>query len=187
MRHANNFHSFTCTCKTEKYKTSLLPSSVALWNSVPQDLKVAPTLSVFKQRINNLYIPSKPPPYFGQGPRTASVYHTRLRLGHNRLNSHLYNIAVAASPSCNCGHSREDELHYMLVCPLHAAPRARLTESISALVHPLINFNDIQARRPKEALSILLSGLNELSTDINSKIFAAVIAYISSTGRFSLY
>ena len=65
----------TVACRTQKYKESYFPSAILLWNSLPADSKKIQVLSAFKLEINNLFMPKKPPAYYGHGARSSSISH----------------------------------------------------------------------------------------------------------------
>lgn len=184
-RYPLNIQQFNC--RTEKFKQSFIPSSVVLWNNLSPAVQATETLQVFKHQISSMYLPQKPPSYYGQGKRFYSIIHTRLRLRHNTLNSHLHRIGVKESPHCECGNPDENELHFMLQCPLYALARTRLTETVSALLHPAINFNLLLINHLNEALKILLQASSEQSVVKNNQLFAEVCLFIEKTGRFVPY
>jgi len=47
----------------------------------------------------------------------------RLRTGHNRLNSHMYKLKIAASPKCSCGEDNQTAKHILQQCPLREQQR----------------------------------------------------------------
>ena len=51
------------------------------------------------------------------GSKMGNTLHTRLRLYSTSLNSHLFQIQKASSPSCECGHPNENLAHFVLTCP----------------------------------------------------------------------
>ena len=60
------------------------------------------------------------------GKRCIAVKHAQLRMGCSQLNSHLYNLHVKDSPSCQCGFNYEDASHFLLNCPWYVQERNEL-------------------------------------------------------------
>jgi len=50
--------------------------------------------------------------------RKEQVTILRLRTAHNRLNSHMYKLKIAASPKCSCGQDNQTAEHILQQCPL---------------------------------------------------------------------
>ena len=56
--------------------------------------------------------------------RKQQVVLMRLRIGHDRLNSHMHGkLKVAPSPTCPCGQEDQTKEHVLQRCPLHKATR----------------------------------------------------------------
>ena len=45
------------SCRTEKLKHSVFPSTVKLWNAVPTELRTSASLSAFKKGIKSIFCP----------------------------------------------------------------------------------------------------------------------------------
>ena len=98
------------------------PSAIRAWNSLPEEIKQAPSVASFKYRLsrNN----QSPPKYFIAGSRVEQILHSRLRMACSSLNSHLYRRNIVESPSCTCG-SFESPYHFLFVCPKYGETRNR--------------------------------------------------------------
>ena len=56
--------------------------------------------------------------------RKQQVILVRLRIGHNRLNSHMHHkLKLAPSPTCPCGQEDQTTEHVLQRCPLYKATR----------------------------------------------------------------
>ena len=166
LRNANNTR--TLNCNTQLYANSFLPSTVQHWNNLSHDVKNAPTLHIFKSKLN--YNVIKVPKYFYYSTdRKSHIMHSRLRTHCSALNEHLYSKNIIDNPHCLCGQI-EDTYHFIFVCHNYADQR-------STMINELIEFRNLQ-------LNVLLFGDPNLSYDQNVKIFAAVQRFISSTRRF---
>ena len=64
--------------------------------------------------------------------RNLSTSILRLRIGHCRLNSHLFRLNIENSPNCTCG-AEETINHILLYCPRYYSQRVRLKHSLSNL------------------------------------------------------
>ncbi len=59
--------------------------------------------------------------------RSAASKIFQLRSGHVPLNTYLFKIKHAASPSCpNCGHPKETSQHFVMECPAYDKERRKL-------------------------------------------------------------
>ena len=80
LRNASDYVVFNR--RTELFSRSFIPSSVELWNSLPEQIRNADTLSTFKHYLLTNYFSTIPfPKYFAQGNRQLTVLHARLRNG----------------------------------------------------------------------------------------------------------
>ena len=100
LRNANNTR--TLNCNTQLYANSFLPSTVQHWNNLSHDVKNAPTLHIFKSKLN--YNVIKVPKYFYYSTdRKSHIMHSRLRTHCSALNEHLYSKNIIDNPHCLCG------------------------------------------------------------------------------------
>ena len=150
-------------------KNSFLPSTISVWNSLPDEAKLVDNISDFKMALDINKPRSNPLFYYGK--RRQQVLHTRLRTNCSSLNKHLYDRNLVISPLCQCG-KIEDTTHFFLICPLHA--NLRLT-----LVRTIEQYTDISLRT-------LLFGDDNLSFIDNLAVFDAVHSFIEGSGRFGM-
>ena len=150
--------------RTETFRKSFLPSTVKMWNDLPQHERnqnfVAKKAKATK---NELYY---------EGSRDTNVKHAQLRMECSKLNGHLFQLHVIESPACQCGHDYEDSNHYLLHCPLHNLIRHNMFQSVLTNAH----IQDITA-------STLLFGLNKADFKTNKSIFKAVHTFIKESNR----
>ena len=99
LRNANDIQTFRA--RTNLFFNSFFPSAIRAWNSLPQDIKDANTVTAFKYRLNKNR--QLPPKYYSTGSRIGHILHARLRMDCSSLNSHLYSKNIVPSPSCDCG------------------------------------------------------------------------------------
>ena len=174
-------------CRTNLYKSSFFPASVGLWNSLPRNISGVDELSTFRSLIKHHMLSPKPPDYYGQGPRYLSILHTRLRLGHNALNNHLFKIGIANNSLCQCGTGIESEHHFLMVCFNYTVARHHMLNNIHQLVFPIFDIYNLKRRSPCSVTELLLGGSSLLSTTINIQIFTEVCKFIHTSGRFQQF
>ena len=77
---------------------------------------------------------------------------------------------VIENSMCQCRHQIEDAEHLFFDCPLYAAERMELVDTVSQIT--------------EFTLHTLLNGDDELSFEDNCKIFCAVHKFLDKSGRF---
>jgi len=75
--------------RTETYRTSFLPSSTRLWNSLTPNLRDYTSHNAFKEALKRDLFP-KPNRPFSHGSGEGLVSHARLRMGLSALNQHRW-------------------------------------------------------------------------------------------------
>ena len=65
-------------------------------------------------------------PLFHLGTRHGQIIMARLRMRSSDLKGHLYSMKIIESSACPCGFKKEDEIHFVLACPLYNRPRVTL-------------------------------------------------------------
>ena len=155
-------------CNTEIYRTSFIPSTTNIWNSLPDNLKNSSSLSALKRNLST--DDHIVPPHYYFGNRKEQIIHCRLRISMSDLKNDLHNRHLTDDATCTCGTGLETAEHYLLLCPL---------------------FNDVRRNTihdlPRDFVQIqtLLNGDNNLNINLNTLIFDAVHKFISESGRFS--
>ncbi len=179
LRTAQNITEYKC--RTEKFRKSFFPSTVSLWNSIDLDSRNSISISSFKAKITNLYHSLHYDKWLNFSlSRKASVFHTRLRLGHCALNDYLYRINCCNSPLCVSGLERETVKHYLLICPRFAAQRSNLLTSAAQVCG-----QEWLVSTDNEKVKFMLKGSAQLSHKENCELFGIVQRYILDTCRFS--
>ena len=167
LRNSRNLH--TIRTNSQLYSNSFLPYAIRDWNKLPEEIRSAPSLSAFKDKLNrNLRVPPK---FYFTGKRLGQIYHARLRTNCSSLHLDLFSKKLTDSPLCACG-SIEDTYHYLLVCNRFSNLRRDLLNTFSMICRPTID--------------VYLSGNEELSTEQNKNIFLAVQIFVLKTKRFQV-
>ena len=179
LRTAQNITEYRC--RTEKFKKSFFPSTISLWNSIDLDVRNSTSKVNFKAKVTKLYHSLHYDKWLNFSlSRKASVFHTRLRLGHCALNGYLYSINCCNSPMCVCGLGRETVKHYLLSCPRFSAQRTNLITSAAQVCG-----QEWQVGSDNEKVTFMLKGSTQLSYKENCALFSIVQRYILDTCRFS--
>jgi hypothetical protein len=150
------------------FDNSFLPSTIRLWNNLPEHLRLISDSSTFKTAISPQPKAKNKP--FGYGERKINIIHSRIRMGCSSLKAHLYDMHIINEPTCRCGANREDASHYLFECPLFFNLRNDLHETI--------------VERSSFNLKTLFYGDDNLKYDQNCMIFQAVHEYIKRSNRF---
>ena len=112
------------------YKNSFLPSVINVWNSLPDEIKNAESLTSFNYHLNLDKRAPRPLYFFGE--RKIQIIHARLRNRCSSLNQHLFLKNLVQSPLCRCG-SIESTEHYFLKYPIFIEPRNHLNSNINEI------------------------------------------------------
>jgi hypothetical protein len=171
--------------KTVTYQKSFFPQSIKDWNNLPQQTREATSLSAFKenQKKTTGY---KTNPNFHHNSSTASINHTRIRLGLSGLSSQRFSYNHITSPRClTCGAANEDPVHYFLLCPTYATSRPAFLEGICDILDDKEIEIDFRRRQFREYfIQIILRGTPCMNEKTVGKIFEITQNYISNTKRF---
>ena len=166
LRHVHNYT--TISARLRHFANSFIPQTLKDWNILDESVKRESNINTFKRLIfpkrsrNQNY-------YFGA--RRENVSLARLRIGCSKLNDDLYrNLHVIDSPSCQCGNSIENAIHFFFLCPKFNAQRTVMIEAISPLT--------------RLSLQTLLYGSPLKLNNVNIQIMEAVHTFIRNTKRF---
>ncbi|MCP3892815.1 MAG: hypothetical protein GY702_28655, partial [Desulfobulbaceae bacterium] len=162
-RNKDNF--FIMKTRTETYRSSFVPSSVRLWNSTNSNYRTLEHISKSMKKKSEYILTF--------GSRINNIKHAQLQLQCSKLNSHLFALHVMESPSCLCGNNLEDNVHFLLQCPLFHTCRAKMLQTARNVIgdQTLVN------------VEILLHSLKDVDYKINERIFEAVHQFISESNR----
>ena len=162
----NSSDTQTLHANTNLYFNSFFPSTIRAWNTLPEHIKQATSVTSFKYLLNKDI--KRPPAYFNVGTRVGQVLHARLRMECSSLNSHLYRKNIVPSPSCLCG-GFDSAAHFFFTCPRYSIPRNRYLP------------NDLHNYTTHE----LLFGKENVPFHVNKSLFLKVQDFIIKSGRFA--
>ena len=168
--------------RTEKFKLSFYPNCLSEWNKLEPELRLAPSIAVFKKKIMSIIRPPAKSVYGIHDPKGLS-YLTQLRVGLSKLNFHKFkhNFRDTINPMCPTSDGIEDTEHFLLLCPSFDVQRQDLLAGIVELLRPFVSITDFS----NDALTqLLLYGNQELSYDLNKNILKSTLRFIHESGRF---
>ena len=169
LRNSDNF--VVPPRRTELYSTSVVPSSINLWNDLDIRIRNSPTLDSFKRNVSRLFALPPVPKFYLCGDRLFSVHHARIRNNCSMLCNDLYLNHLRDSPMCNCNSGPEDAEHFFFNCMLFSAQRLELFRN-TRMFHPL-------------STQKLLFGIPILTVEENERLFLEVQKYLKNTKRFT--
>ena len=165
--------------RTEKYKSSFYPHCLSDWNKLDLEIRLSPSVAVFKAKIPSKIRPPTKSVFGIHDPKDLS-HLTQLRVGLSKLNFHKFqhNFRDAINPMCPSNDGIKDTEHFLLLCPSFGVQRTDLLTGIYSLVRPYgyVNLaNDV-------LLQILLYGDQNFQS-LNRSILELPIRFIHSTGH----
>jgi hypothetical protein len=166
LRHGTSTEAFLC--RTNKLAESFLPSTIKLWNNLPEYVRQSNNLEHFKQALKHNVV--KPNPLYYVGPRKYAVHLARFRMNCSTLNKYLHKFKLIPSNTCSCNTGVEDAFHYFFACPNYIIQRNKLQTFV--------------LQYAPFTMHTLLEGSSDCSEEVNSCIVSSVLQYIEETGRF---
>ena len=168
--------------KTEKFKSSFYPNCLSEWNRLEPELRLAPSVAVFKKKLFSIIRPPAKSVLGIYDPKGLS-YLTQLRVGLSKLNFHKFkhNFRDTINPMCQTSDSIEDTEHCLLLCPSFDAQRRDLFAGIVESIQPFRQFTDLSNG---SLTQLLLCGDQDLFNELNRNILELTLRFIHETGRF---
>ena len=167
LRNKNNISGIFA--RTEKFKNSFYPRSIAEYNELPLKIKSATSISDFKNKLKSSNC--KPKIWYSHGERKISIVQARLRMECSSLKDHLCKLSIIQEATCSCGFKSESVHHYFLTCPLYMTERVELQENLRQ-----INF--------KITIDNILFGDENRTVDENILANSFIQHFIKCTKRF---
>ena len=168
--------------RTENFKSSFYPNCLSERNKLEQELRLAPSVSVFKKMLLSIIRPPAKS-VFGIHDPIGLSYLTQLSVGLSKLNLHKFkhDFRDTVNPMCPTSDGNEDAKHFLLLCPSFHVQRRDLLAGVIELLRPFVKVTNLS----NNALTqLLLYGDKNLSDDLNSNILELTLSFIRLTGRF---
>ena len=151
-------------------QNSFLPSTIRLWNDLPDSVKNAENFARFKNTLKTKSQVEPVSKYRLLGDRKFNILLTKLRHKCSALNADLYRVNLVQSPVCPCGHHCEDASHFFLECNLYIELRRTLLMNLANVT----NIN----------LYVILYGNENLLELENEQIFLYIKQFVLQSRRF---
>ena len=167
--------------RTERFQSSFYPSCLSDWNDLCPEIRLAPTIAIFKKKLRSKIRPQAKS-VFGIHDPIGLSYLTQLRVGLSKLNFHKvkHNLRDTINPMCPTNDGIENTENFSLLCPSFEIQRRNLFARVFAFLRPLGYLNI-----PKEPLThLLLSCDKDFPNDLNKNILELTLEFIHETGRF---
>ena len=168
--------------RTEKFKSSFYPDCIAEWNKLDPEIRLAPSVAIFKTKLLSIIRPPAKS-VFGIHNPVGLSYLSQIRVGLSKLNFHKFNhnFRDTVNPMCPTNDGIEDTEHFLLLCPSFDIQRRDLLAGVSVALRPFVEIdslsNDVLAQ-------LLLYGDKNFSSDVNRSILELTLDFIHKTGRF---
>ena len=176
-------------CTKNYFLKSYIPSTIKMWNDLPLNIRLLDDLDTFKNELARLKDASEQRPYspYLSSSGNGNIYLSRIRMGLSGLNSHRKKYHFIDHNLCPYCHStNENEIHFILLCANHAAPRGDMIVQLRLLLPQhatlLANFNT--KAKQKDLCKLLINGTG--SAIVDTQIFKVVSEFIIKTKRFDL-
>ena len=168
--------------RTEKFLSSFYPNCTSEWNALDPEIRLAPSVAIFKTKLLSIIRPHAKP-IFGIHDPTGLSHLSQIRVGLSRLNFHKFkhNFRDTVNPMCPTNEGIEEAEHLLLPCPSFDVQRRHLLAGVSVLLRQFVEINSL----PNDVLrQILLYGDKILSNEMNKSILELTLVFIRNTGRF---
>ena len=168
--------------RTEKFQSSFYPNCICEWNKLDPEIRLAPSVAVFKAKLLSIIRPPKKS-VFGIYDPIGLSYLSQIRVGFSKLNFHKFkhNFRDTVNPMCPTNDGIEDTEHFLLLCPSFDVQRRDLLAEVSQLVRPFVQINSLSN---VVLINLLLYGDKDLSDNMNKNILELTLNFIHKTGRF---
>ena len=167
--------------RTEKFLSSFYPNCICEWNKLDPEIRLAPSVAVFKAKLLSKIRPPAKSIFCIHDP-IGLGYLFQLRVGLSKLNFHKFNhnFRDTVNPMCPTNDGIEDTEHFLLLCPSFDIQRRDLLAGASELLRPFVRINTL----PNNVLvQYLLYGNKELPDDVNKNLLELTLNFIHKTGR----
>ena len=168
--------------RTEKFQSSFYPNCISEWNQLDPEIRLAPSIAVFKTKLLSIIRPPAKS-VFGIHDPIGLSYLSQIRVGLSNLNFHKFrhNFKDTVNPLCPTNDGIEDTEHFLLLCPSFDIQRRDLLAGVSELLRPFAQINSLS---DNVLTQILLYGNRDLSNEVNKSILELTLNFIHKTGRF---
>ena len=164
---------------------SFLPSSIRAWNLLQENVRNIADVDTFKLSLHLRYGKLECYKPYLQGHTTNHIHLARIRMKLSGLNAHRKRHHFINFSTCpKCGAHKEDDIHFLLLCPAYAAHRLNLLAHLRRILpdHGGDLANLETRKTQKKITKILVNGTSNEIRDL--EIFELVAKFIENTKRF---
>ena len=167
--------------RTTRFKTGFYPDCLSEWNTLDPDIRLSPSLSIFKTKLSKLNRPAPKLMYGIHDPKGVAIL-TQLRVGLSKLNFHKFrlNFRDTVNPLSPANDGVEDTEHFMQLCHSYNVPKSDLLNSVNAILLP----HGFSSLSKEVLLKFILYGDERLTSDVNKRLLEATLKFIHATERF---
>ena len=167
--------------RTTRFKASFYPDCLSEWNTLDQEVRLSPSLSIFKTKLSKLIRPT-PKLVYGIHDSKRLAILTQLRVGLSKLNFHKFrhNFRDTVNPLCPANDGVEDTEHFLLLCHSYNELRFDLLNSVNAILLP----HGFSSLSNEVLFRFILYGDERLTIDTNKKLLEATLKFIHASERF---
>ena len=136
LRHYNEI--IPPRCRLQSYKTSFFPNGMSTWNALPDKIKKAENIRIFKKEMEKQFnfgtYKSKANPLDHTHDDFFGKILTQIKLKLSPLKSQLFNYNLIDNPFCPaCNDCIETPLHYFTECVAHNDYRRTMVTNLLEL------------------------------------------------------
>ena len=136
--------------RTERFQSSFYPSCLSDWNDLCTEIRLAPTVEIFKKKLlSKIRPPAKS--VFGIHDPIRLSYLTQLRVGLSKLNFHKFkhNFRDTINPMCPTNDGIENTEYFLLLCPSFEIQKPK-----SSRTSPCVTANTWICKYTKRTLNV---------------------------------
>ena len=151
---------------SQAFRKSTILSCITIWNTLPDDLKMCQSISLFKTKFRQTFMCSNPFP-LNKVPniaRITEIYFHRLRSGLLFNADKFRHNFRDVIPDCLCGRSQTD-VHVFLNCPVNNNLRQQLFNILNSIPDISNLLNELASQ--KQILDFLIFGSTNLCVNDN--------------------
>ena len=171
---------------TNYFLKSFIPSTIRMWNELPENIRLKNDLEDFKKELLQIYKPPEISKAHLMSARDGHIQLLRIKLGLSGLNFHRRKFHFIQHSNCPyCGSNKEDPIHFFFICTEYAAPREVMVNGLMQALpnhgHQIATIGERKTQR--KLIKLIIFGTGNFDTD--TKLFKVVATFIESTKRFS--
>ena len=171
---------------TNYFLKSFIPSTIRLWNELPENIRLKNEFDDFKKELQQIYKPPKVSKAHLISAKDGHIQLLRIKLGLSGLNFHRRKFHFIQHSNCPyCGNKREDPIHFFFNCTEYAAPRAVMANGLMRALpnhtHLIATIDERKSQR--KLIKLIVFGTDNFDADI--KLFKIIATFIDSTKRFT--